>query len=131
MDSKDAQYGLPSGLLTGIYGAETSFGRNVRSSSAGARGPFQFMPATAQQYGLRNPDDFAQSADAAGRKMRDLGRYYQQDWDKAVAAYNYGQGNVDRAVKRHGANWRNGLPEETANYLPQVKNYAALYGGNG
>ena len=35
------KYGVPSQLLAGIYGAETSFGRNTNTSSAGAQGPFQ------------------------------------------------------------------------------------------
>jgi hypothetical protein len=66
------KYGIPITALLAIYGQETSFGQNVSTSSAGAMGPFQFMPATAAQWGypLTNTPtlaQFAQQADAWGR----------------------------------------------------------------
>lgn len=50
---------------------ESNFGRDRSVSSAGARGAFQFVGSTAQQYKLTNPDDDGQSADAAARLQID------------------------------------------------------------
>ncbi len=108
----EQKYGLPAGLLDSVWSAESGRGKNMRSS-AGAMGHFQFMPATAKQYGLENPDDFNQSSDAAARYYRDLMRRYGGNLEKAVAAYNWGPGNVDRKGLGN-------LPAETRGYLGKV-----------
>ena len=110
--SLEKKYGLPSGLLDSIWAAESGRGKNMRSG-AGAMGHFQFMPGTAKQYGLNNPDDFDQSADAAARYYRDLMSKYGGNLEKAVAAYNWGPGNVDK----HGLGR---APAETRGYLDKV-----------
>ena len=86
------------------------------------------MPKTAQEYGLSNPQDFYAASHAAARKLAHLSRYYHGDTFKALAAYNYGEGNVNRLVQTLGANWRQGLPAETANYLNKVRALAYRYG---
>ena len=103
------KYNVPPEILAGVYGAETAYGRhNTMVSSAGAQGPFQFMPATARQYGI-NPWDFNQASDGAARY---LANSYKKtgNWEDAIASYNAGLGNVKR--------WRN--IKETANYVPKV-----------
>lgn len=45
------QYRINPAFLWGIFGVETSYGSNIRTSSTGAKGPFQFEPATAAKYG--------------------------------------------------------------------------------
>lgn len=82
-------------------------------SPAGAQGHFQFMPGTAKQYGLTNPDDFEQSADASARYISDLMSRYAGNLQKAVAAYNWGPGNVDK----YGLGK---APAETRGYLDKV-----------
>lgn len=109
----EQRYGLPSGLLDSVWAAESGRGKNMRSR-AGAQGHFQFMPDTAKQYGLTNPDDFDQSSDAAARYYRDLIGRYGGNLENAVAAYNWGPGNVDR--KGLGA-----APPETRNYIDRVR----------
>lgn len=69
--SLESQYGLPSGTLGGFYGIESNFGANAGVSSAGARGPFQFIPGTAKQYGLNNRDSLAASAEATAKYAAD------------------------------------------------------------
>jgi len=108
----EAQYGLPAGLLDKIWLQESSRGRNMLSP-AGAQGHFGFMPKTAKEYGLSNPNDFGDSADAAARKMRDLLRQYGGDLQMATAAYNFGQGNLARTGLA-------GVPSETRNYVASV-----------
>lgn len=109
----EKQYGLPAGLLDSVWNAESGRGKNMRST-AGAEGHFQFMPGTAKQYGLKNPYDFDQSSEAAAQYYRDLFKKYGGNLEKAVAAYNWGPGNVDR-------NGLGALPAETRNYLDKVK----------
>lgn len=108
---------LPKGLLDSIWAAESSRGANKGKSSAGAEGDFQFMPSTQKEYGITNPQDFAQEADAAARKFKNLLKYYKQDTSKAIAAYNWGEGNLDKDIKAHGDKWKDYLPKETAGYL--------------
>lgn len=112
MTELEAQYGLPLGLLDRIWAQESGRGKNM-VSSAGAEGHFQFMPKTAKEYGLKDPYDFADSADAAARKMRDLLRQYGGDLQMATAAYNFGQGNLARTGL-------GGVPAETRNYVARV-----------
>lgn len=109
----EAKHGLPSGLLDSVWAQESGRGKNMRSP-VGAKGHFQFMDATAKQYGLTNPDDLGESADAAARMYRDLLKQNGGSLPKALAGYNWGQGNLQR--KGLGA-----APLETQNYLAQVQ----------
>lgn len=108
----ERKYDLPAGLLDSVWDTESARGRNMKSS-AGAEGHFQFMPETAKQYGLKNPYDFQESADAAARMYADLLRQYGGDVRKALAAYNWGSGNLDRKGM-------DSAPAETRNYIDKV-----------
>lgn len=97
-------------------------------SRAGANGLWQFMLNTGKLYGLRVTSyvddrfDPYKSTDAACRHMRDLFDIYE-DWLLALAAYNSGSGNVNKAIRRAG-NIKNYwaiqpfLPRETQGYVP-------------
>lgn len=115
----EARYGVPSGILQAIENLETGGGKGSMLSGAGAMGYFQFMPKTAQQYGLRNPWNEMESADAAARFFMDLyGEFH--DTQKALAAYNAGPQRVRDAIakaSRFGGYWENYLPQETVGYL--------------
>jgi len=67
----ERELGLPSGFLTGSYGIESNYGANAGTSSAGAYGPFQFIPGTAAQYGLKDRGDLEASARAAAAYAAD------------------------------------------------------------
>lgn len=112
MTSLEAKYGLPSGLLDSIWNTESGRGKNMKSA-VGAEGHFQFMPATAKEYGLANPYDFNESSDAAARKMRDLLKMYGGDITQATAAYNWGQGNLNKKGMENA-------PKETRDYVAKV-----------
>lgn len=86
---KEQQYGLPEGTLFKIGGIESSFNK-FAVSPKGAKGYFQFMPETAKAYGLTDPTDFEQSADAAGRYIKDNLAKYGGDMNLALADYNGG-----------------------------------------
>jgi hypothetical protein len=77
-----------------------------QTSSGKAQGPWQFMPGTADQYGLKDPTDFAASTDAAMHKLSDL---YKKtgDWGEAVREYgtfSTGLGPARDAAVRQGFN---------------------------
>jgi hypothetical protein len=76
--SLEQKYGLPSGYLTRTYQLESGGGQNLYNDKSGAAGPFQFMPATAKQYGLTNPYDLTASAHAAARLASDNGAVLQK-----------------------------------------------------
>ncbi len=96
-------------------------------SRAGATGLWQFMYSTGRMYDLRinaNVDDRKdpiKSSVAAARYLKDLYRIYK-DWHLALAAYNCGPGNVNKAIRRSGKSdfWGiyNFLPRETRGYVP-------------
>lgn len=121
--------GLPVELLA-LPIIESGFNPTARSP-VGARGLWQFMPATARHYGLvvnRHQDqrlDPILSTLAAARFLRDL---YQEhgDWYLALAAYNAGSGGVNRAMNRAGARcyWqlartKSGLTQQTKQFVPK------------
>ncbi|MCX6348329.1 MAG: lytic transglycosylase domain-containing protein [Candidatus Aureabacteria bacterium] len=118
--------GVPPELVW-LAEVESSFNPNAQSP-AGARGLFQFMPATAQRFGLPlRPEDARlhpeKIASAAARYLNFLyGKF--QSWPLAIAAYNAGEGNVGRALKKSGAKTFSGvvyhLPTETQMYVPKV-----------
>ncbi|MDD5506965.1 MAG: LysM peptidoglycan-binding domain-containing protein [Bacteroidales bacterium] len=97
-------------------------------SRVGANGLWQFMLNTGKLYGLKVTSyvddrfDPYKSTDAACRHMRDLFDIYE-DWLLALAAYNSGSGNVNKAIRRSG-NIKNYwaiqpfLPRETQGYVP-------------
>ena len=114
----ESNYGLPAGLLSTMGFHESGFDPNA-VSSAGARGVMQFMPATAQEYGI-DPHDTPAAINAAGKKMSGLINYYKGDISKAIAAYNFGEGNVDKTIARAGDNWQDELPPETQVYLSRI-----------
>lgn len=105
--------GLPKGILQRMFMQESGGGKNLLSK-AGAKGPFQFMDATAAEAGLQGDDvyDLDKSAAAAAGYLVRLHNQFGS-WEKAVAAYNAGPGNV----RKYG-----GMPPfaETQNYVKQV-----------
>jgi hypothetical protein len=115
------KFGLPRGLLDSDWAAESNRGDpNWMTSPKGARGHFGFMPDTAKEYGLSNPDDLAESAQAAARKFANLMKHYSGDLARAVAGYNWGEGNLDKDIAKHGADWLSHVPQETFDYVNRV-----------
>lgn len=104
-------------------------------SRAGALGLWQFMYGTGKMYGLKDNSyldermDPRKATDAACRYLKKLHEIYA-DWNVALAAYNAGPGNVNRAIRRAGGKtsyWaiRPFLPSETQQYVPRF--IAATY----
>jgi membrane-bound lytic murein transglycosylase D len=123
------QYGVPQDLIYQAV-AESGFQPQALNRRSGAGGMWQFMPF-AGAYGLERNGYFDERFDpqkstvAYAKYMRYL---YEQfgDWYLAMAAYDWGAGNVQRAVARTGYAdfWQlyrhNALPGETKNYVPGI-----------
>lgn len=88
---------LPVGLLKAIADVETGGKFNPKAvSPAGAQGLMQFMPDTAARFNLSDPFNADDSIQAAGQYFRKLLDLFNGDLVKAVAAYNAGEGNVQK-----------------------------------
>lgn len=101
----------------------TATGRLTRSR-AGALGITQLMPDTAAKPGFGIDPVKDDSEEEYIRVGRSLLQAYTNKFDgdiaKGLAAYNWGPSNVERAVNKHGVNWRESLPNETQNYLKKI-----------
>ncbi|AKA34974.1 LysM peptidoglycan-binding domain-containing protein [Flagellimonas lutaonensis] len=102
---------------------------NPRAKSrVGATGLWQFMYGTGKMYGLdvsSYVDERSDPIASTTAACKYLAKLYDifEDWDLALAAYNSGPGNVNKAIRRSGGyrnywNIRPFLPRETAGYVP-------------
>ncbi|MEO6655437.1 MAG: transglycosylase SLT domain-containing protein, partial [Pyrinomonadaceae bacterium] len=99
-------------------------------SSAAASGLWQFIPGTGSRFGLQRTsyvderNSFEEATRASARYLKFLANRYGGNWELGIAAYNCGEGNVDRAIRRAGVvNFWVAypyLPQETRNYVPNI-----------
>lgn len=126
------KYGIPQHMLYSVWAQESRKGNMNKSSAAGAKGHFQFMPGTAKAYGISGREwDFDASSDAAARYFQWLLKHYNGDHNKALAAYNWGNGNLDQAIKRYGNDWLSHAPKETQGYVNSINKMMAYKGKGG
>lgn len=106
------RHGLPPELVLAVVAVESGF-RPDAVSPKGAQGLMQLMPATAGSLGVADAFDPAQNLDGGSRHLGQLLTVYDGDLTRALAAYNAGEG----AVQRHG-----GVPpyRETRAYVKKV-----------
>lgn len=108
-------YGLPADLLGRMAHRESSFRPNA-TSPAGAVGLMQIIP---KHHPKAKPQDPTESMNYAAQYLTELkGRF--GDWEKALAAYNYGPRNVRNLEAKYGENWLANAPQETKDYVFQL-----------
>jgi soluble lytic murein transglycosylase len=114
-------------------GRETDAAGNVLTSTKGAKGSMQVMDATNKNPGFgvtpAADDSPAERARVGRDVLQAMVKKYGGDPAKAWAAYNWGTGNLDKAIEKYGADWLNHAPDETRTYV--TKNMAALGTGAG
>ncbi len=117
------EYDLPGDL---VYLPLIESGFNPKAYSyARASGPWQFISSTGRIYGLKRNwwyderRDFVKSTHAACKYLKALYERFG-DWKLALAAYNAGEGSIQRAIKRQGTKdfWKLRLRKQTRDYIP-------------
>lgn len=120
--------GIPENVAW--LGQVESMWKPTALSTAAASGLWQFIPSTGERFGLRRTayvderNSFEKATRASARYLKFLANRYRGNWELAMAAYNSGEGNVDRAIRRAGvlSFWAAYpyLPKETRNYVPNI-----------
>ncbi|KXZ71385.1 lytic transglycosylase domain-containing protein [Acinetobacter venetianus] len=114
------QHGVSEGLIKAVMHTESGFNIKARSP-VGAQGLMQLMPATARRFNVSNAYDPQQNIFAGAKYLSWLLKRFNGDTRLAIAAYNAGEGNVDK----YG-----GIPpfRETQDYVRRVTSrYQNLY----
>lgn len=115
----EQQHGLPSGVLTRLVHQESRGNCDAVNKGSGATGLCQFMPATARGMGV-NPRDPVSSINGAAKYLEQMMDMFDGDIEKALAAYNYGPGNMRKLLRNHPSDWKAHLPKETSDYIVKV-----------
>lgn len=117
---------------------ESAFIPEAYSRSA-ASGLWQFIPSTGRLYGLEQNSwydgrrDIYASTIAATRFLKDLSDEFNGDYFLALASYNWGKGNINKAIMRNEYQglptdyWSLDMPKETADYVPRLLAVAKLF----
>lgn len=117
-----AKYDIDPDIAMRLVQQESKFDPTV-TSKKGAVGLTQLMPDASKEMGL-DPDERtnpAKNVDAGFGYLRKQLNKYGNDYSKALSAYNWGGGNVDKHLeKNEGKISTVGLPKETANYLTKI-----------
>jgi soluble lytic murein transglycosylase-like protein len=115
VDEMAKKHNVDPELIRAVIAAESGY-NPAATSRKGAQGLMQLMPGTAQQLGVRDAYNAKQNLDAGVRYLRALLDKYNGDLDKALAAYNAGEGAVERA---------GGVPRirETQDYVRRVTDH--------
>lgn len=126
----EATRGLPSGMLGAVVAQESRGKAGAYNARSGASGAAQIMPGNFKSLGITDPFDYNQSV-SGGATL--LGQYHKQfggDQDKTLAAYNWGPGNLNKAIAKYGVNWKDHAPKETQSYIANISGKLASDGGS-
>jgi hypothetical protein len=115
-DSAD-KYGVPADILHNVLKQESGFNPSAVNQKSGAAGIAQFTPGTAASRGVdpMNPDS---AVPGAASYLSDLRKQFGGNMGLALAAYNWGPGNVQSWIK-NGAD-PSKMPKETTDYVQSV-----------
>ncbi|MFC1891849.1 lytic transglycosylase domain-containing protein, partial [Thermodesulfobacteriota bacterium] len=114
IEKASSEYDVDPDLTKAVVKAESDF-NPACTSTKGAMGLMQLMPATARELGVRNPYNPGENVYAGTRYLKQLLDRYDGDVNVALSAYNWGMGNVERNPGK--------LPQETRTYISRVNRY--------
>lgn len=111
------KFKVPASLIHAIVKTESNFNAHAVSNK-GAIGMMQLMPATAERFGVEDPYDPEQNIMGGTKYLQFLMKKFDNDLELVVAAYNSGEGNVSKNLKKNGTK----IPPfpETQRYVPKV-----------
>ena len=119
------RYGVDPSLAVAQARAESNLNQ-AAMSPAGAIGVMQLMPATAAWLGV-DPYNLAQNIDGGVRYLAMMLQQFGGDVKKALAAYNWGPGNLAKSLTKYGGDWISHLPAETAQYIARITAAVGTY----
>jgi hypothetical protein len=113
VEQNSQEQGVKAELIRAVI-AEESGARPCAVSWKGAQGIMQLMPATSDQFGVKDPFDARQNVEAGTKLLKQLLTKYNNNVNLALAAYNAGSGRVDKV---------GGVPQipETQNYVSDIQ----------
>jgi hypothetical protein len=111
-------YNVESSFIRAVIKAESDFNTQAVSPK-GAMGLMQLMPATAKDLGVADPHDPVENVMGGTRYLQILLKRYSGDKNMALAAYNWGMGNLERHPEK--------MPQETKTYIGRVNNYLKTF----
>ena len=114
IDHASETYGVDPDLIRAVIRAESGY-RQDSTSPTGAMGLMQLMPETARDLGVHDPYDPAENIMGGTRYLKSLLDRFGNNRDLALAAYNWGMGNVERRPGK--------MPQETRTYIARVNQY--------
>jgi len=111
----EQKYNLPKNILARLLQTESGFNPKATNPS-GAKGIAQIIPKWHPGVDPFNPK---QAIPYSAKYLREMFIRFGS-WEKALAAYNYGPGNVSKTLKKYGSDWKSNLPTETKNYIRKI-----------
>ena len=114
------RYGVDPTLALAVANQESGLNPTLVNAKSGAAGVMQLEPAAAQQMGVTNLMDPTQNAAGGVAYLAWLLRQFNGDQVAAVAAYDWGIGNVQAAQAQYGTAWLAYAPSETQNYVRAI-----------
>ncbi len=105
------KYDVDPDLIRAVIKVESNYD-SAAASDRGAIGLMQLMPETAKEFGIKNARDPEENIMGGTRYLKSLLERYNGEIETALAAYNWGIGNLEKSSRQ--------LPRETLNYIARV-----------
>ncbi|WP_066871644.1 lytic transglycosylase domain-containing protein [Clostridium mediterraneense] len=121
IENASKKYRIDKGIIRAIIKAESNFNPSV-TSSAGAQGLMQIMPANFSFLGISNGYDIEQNINGGAKLLRNYLDRYNGNLEMALMAYNGGPGTMERRGVKSASDLYK-MPKETQNYVPKVLKY--------